>query len=128
MNNNLYTNKYHYAYRKDLRNKSRELQNNMTLAEKKLWYDYLRRHKYRFLRQKPIGNYIVDFYCPKLKLAIEVDGTTHLDENENIIKYDKIRSKELKKIGIKVLRFWNDDVLNGLETVCGIIDNYLEEI
>jgi len=57
-----------------------------------------------------------------------VDGTTHLDENENIIKYDKIRSKELKKIGIKVLRFWNDDVLNGLETVCGIIDNYLEEI
>ncbi|PIX12024.1 endonuclease, partial [Candidatus Falkowbacteria bacterium CG_4_8_14_3_um_filter_36_11] len=47
MNNNLYTNKYHYAYRKDLRNKSRELRNNMTLAEKKLWYDYLRRHKYR---------------------------------------------------------------------------------
>ncbi|PIX12025.1 hypothetical protein COZ73_01225, partial [Candidatus Falkowbacteria bacterium CG_4_8_14_3_um_filter_36_11] len=54
--------------------------------------------------------------------------TTHLDENENIIKYDKIRSKELKKIGIKVLRFWNDDVLNGLETVCGIINDYLEEI
>jgi len=61
----------------------------------------------------------VDFYCPKLKLAIEVDGTTHL-ETKNII-YDKKRTEALEKFGIKVLRFWNNDILEGLVEVVSII-------
>ena len=72
-----------------------------------------------------IGGYILDFYCPKLKLAIEVDGESHIDKDENIIEYDKIRIKELNKIGIKVLRFWNYDVLDGFEAVCEIIEKEL---
>ena len=102
------------------------MRNEMTAAEKKLWYDYLGRGDNRWLRQKPIGDYILDFYCPKLKLAIEVDGTTHL-ENEDIV-YDKKRTGELKKLGIKVLRFWNDDILNGLGEVENIIEKQIKNI
>jgi very-short-patch-repair endonuclease len=125
VNNNLHTSKYHYAYKKDLKGKSRRMRNNMTAAERKLWYEYLRQHCYRFLKQKPIGNYIVDFYCPKLKLVIEVDGESHLDNNENIIEYDKIRTRELNKVGVNILRFWNYDVLDGFEAVCEIIEKEL---
>jgi len=127
VNSSLYTNKYHYAYRKDLTGKAKVLRNNMTSAEKKLWYGHLRQHEFRFLRQKPIGNYILDFYCPKLKLAIEVDGESHLDDKDNIIEYDKIRIRELNKIGINILRFWNYDVLDGFEAVCEIIDKFIDK-
>ncbi len=67
----------------------------MTAAEKKLWFDYLRGHKYRFVRQKAIRNYIIDFYCQKLKLGIEIDGETHLGYKNQ--QYDKKRVEELKK-------------------------------
>ena len=114
------------AVRMEAKKQSRYLRNNMTAAERKLWYEYLNKHKYRFLRQKPIGSYIVDFYCPKLKLIIEVDGVTHLSKDE--IKKDNLRTEILKKYGIKVLRFWNDDVLNGINIICGIIDNKIAKI
>ena len=52
----------------------------MTLAEKKIWYDYLRNFPYRVYRQRPIDQFIVDFYCPKLKLVIEIDGDIHNSE------------------------------------------------
>ena len=84
----------------------------MTAAENKLWHYYLRNHHYRFLRQKPIGNYILDFYCSKLKLAIELDGETHIEKSD-IIK-DKKRTKFLESYGIKVLRFWNYEVLDNI--------------
>ena len=92
----------------------------MTSAERKLWYSYLRQDNNRWLRQKPISNFIVDFYCPKLKLVIEVDGSTHL-EKKDIIS-DQNRTKELKKLGLKILRFWNDDILYGLDEVTKIIE------
>lgn len=61
-------------YNKKNQLKARNLRNNMTNVEKELWYKFLRKHQYRFLRQKIIENYIVDFYCPKARLIIELDG------------------------------------------------------
>ncbi|MBU0722285.1 DUF559 domain-containing protein [Patescibacteria group bacterium] len=107
-------------YNKKFKERSRKMRNEMTVAEKKLWYDYLRQNKYRWLRQKPIGNFIVDFYCSKLKLVIEIDGETHIDKKD--VSYDQQRTKELEKLGLKVLRFWNDDILNGLGEVENIIE------
>lgn len=98
----------------------------MTAAEKKLWYEYLRGYKYRFVRQKVIGNYIIDFYCQKLKLGIEIDGETHIgDKNE---EYDQKRSREVEKLGIKILRFWNEEVLNGLGEVENIIEDEIRKV
>jgi len=102
------------------------MRREMTAAENKLWYDYLRRDGNRWLRQKPIDDYLVDFYCPKLKLAIEVDGTTHL-ENKDII-YDKKRTEALEKFGIKVLRFWNNDILDGLAEATNITEKQINKI
>jgi len=119
--------KYDYLpYNKKLKEKARELRNDMTAAEKKLWYGYLRNHKYIFLRQKPIDNYIVDFYCSKLKLVIEIDGETHLSKRDR--KYDEKRTKTLEGYGLKVLRLWNDDVLNGIEVVSEIIEGEIKKI
>jgi len=98
----------------------------MTSAEKKLWYGYLRSHRYIFLRQKPIDNYIVDFFCSKLKLVIEIDGETHITEEDK--KYDKKRTMILEKYGLKVLRFWNYDVLNGIEVISEIIEREIGKI
>ena len=113
-------------YNKKLKEKARRLRNNMTAAEKKLWYEYLRNHKYIFKRQKPIDNYIVDFYCSKLKLVIEIDGETHLSKKEK--EDDKERTRILESYGLKVLRFWNDDVLNGIEVVSEIIEEEIRKI
>ena len=113
-------------YNKKLKERSRELRNNMTAAEKKLWYEYLRNYKYIFLRQKPIDNYIVDFFCSKLKLVIEIDGETHITEEDK--KYDKRRTMILEKYGLKVLRFWNYDVLNGVEIVGEMIEREIGKI
>ena len=119
--------KYDYLpYNKSLRVRAGELRNNPTAAEKKLWYYCLRNHKYIFLRQKPIDNFIVDFYCSKLKLVIEVDGGTHLDKKD--ILYDNKRTKILEKYGLKILRFYNDDILNGVHIVSEIIDREIKKM
>ena len=118
--------KYDYLpYDNKLTARAKELRNNMTAAEKKLWYDYLRTHKYKFTRQKPIDKYIVDFYCSELGVVIEIDGDTHLGKKE--IKYDGVRTEELEKYGLKIIRFWNDDVLSGIEVVCELIENELSK-
>jgi very-short-patch-repair endonuclease len=113
-----------YLYNPKLKLLARRMRVQMTAAEKKLWYGYFRQHQYRFLRQKPIGNYIADFYCPALRLVIEVDGETHLDKNDNPVFYDKIRTEKLKETGIKVIRFWNNEVL---EAFGGVVEK-LEEL
>lgn len=111
-------------YNKNLNEKARKLRNEMTPAEKKLWYEYLRKHQYNFFRQKPIGNYIVDFYYPKLNLVIEIDGETHLTDNEK--NYDEQRTKDLNKYGLKLIRFWNDEVLRDLENVINKIEEEID--
>ena len=109
------------CYNGSLKTNVKKLRQNMTTAEKKLWYEFLRGYKYRFVRQKIVGNYILDFYCQKLKLGIEVDGETHFDyKNE---EYDKKRTFELAKLGIEIIRFWNNNILEGLGEVENIINN-----
>lgn len=97
----------------------------MTKAEKKLWYEFLRHFKYRVLRQRPIDNYIVDFYCPTLKLIIEIDGATHGEENEML--KDEKKENDLKKYGLNILRFNNTDIYNNFDAVCERISYEIEK-
>ena len=79
---------------------------------------------YQFYRQRAIGNYIVDFYCPKAKLVLEVDGGQHYSDEQ--IEIDKKRSSYLNKLGLKVMRFTNLDVLNNIDVVLDEIYRYLK--
>jgi very-short-patch-repair endonuclease len=91
----------------------KELRSIGTASEKILWKS-LRNSQLgiKFRRQHGIGNYIVDFCAPKIKLVIELDGESHLGENPE--SYDKQRTEFLEKLGFKVLRFWNTDVKSSL--------------
>lgn len=80
---------------------------------------------YDFHRQKPLLNFIADFYCYELRLVIELDGYTHQFE-ETIIK-DAIKERELKKIGLNVLRFEDDEVMNDIENVLRTIEIYIQQ-
>lgn len=92
----------------------------MTPAERKLWYMFLRTYPVRFLRQKVIGDYIVDFYCSKAKLAVEIDGDQHyFPEYE---RKDRKRTENIKRFGISVIRFQNEEVYKNFEAVCDEID------
>ena len=106
-------------YNKNLVPRARELRKNMTLAEKKIWYGYLKNFQARVYRQRPIDNFIVDFYCPKLKLVIEIDGDSHSSENAQ--KYDRERTEILEGYGLKVIRFNNEEVLHNLAGVVTLI-------
>ncbi len=110
-------------YNKNLVTRAKELRKNMTKAEKKLWYDYLRNFKFRVYRQRPIDNFIVDFYCPQLKLVIEVDGESHYQENAQ--ESDLQRSKILEGYELKVIRFTNEEVLSNLEGIVAIIEEMI---
>jgi len=102
-------------YNKELRGKARKLRKEMTPAERKLWYDCLSNFPLPVLRQKPILNYIADFYCSKLRLIIEVDGETHGTKEAR--SYDERRTKALESKGLKVIRFTNYEVLKNFEGV-----------
>ncbi|MFA5308178.1 MAG: endonuclease domain-containing protein [Dehalococcoidales bacterium] len=100
-----------------------EKRNEPTGAEKELW-QHLRMHRLHglsFRRQHCAGQFIVDFYCSKAKLVIEVDGEIHQYQAEE----DKIRQEYLESLGLKVLRFTNNAVLNNIEEVIRVIENYL---
>lgn len=104
-----------------LKERSRSLRKNMTIAEKKLWA-HLRSKKFgsiRFRRQAIVGNYIIDFISFDPKIIIEVDGSQHIDQTA----YDQARTEYLSSLGYKVLRFWNNDVLNNIEIVLNTIWN-----
>ena len=112
-------------YNKNLKELARVLRKNMTDAETRLWSKIRRKQlkKFQFYRQKNIGDYIVDFYCPAAKLIIEIDGDQHYSE-ENIEK-DEARDKFLKDLGFRVLRFSNSDVFKNIEGVVTEIYNHL---
>ena len=95
---------------------ARELRNGATRAERKIWV-LLRQHKPRFTRQLVIGPYIVDFACRQARLAIEIDGSQHLDA----VEYDRARTEFLKALGWRVIRFWNSDVAQNPEGVAEAI-------
>lgn len=113
-------------FRADLKIKSKRLRNEMTPAEKKLWFGYLRNAaSQKFLRQRPMGDYIVDFYCAAIKLVIEVDGDSHFI-TERVMEYDVRRDEFLKnKLGLRVLRLSNRDVMMNFEGCCREIERWL---
>ena len=100
-----------------LKQRRRELRHNQTEAEKALWAHLRNKQFYgmKFFRQCSIGPYILDFYCPSMKLAVELDGGQH-NQCEGK-EYDAARSEYLKAQGIEVMRFWNNDVLHDMEGV-----------
>ena len=112
-------------YDGDLIENARALRKNATKQEKRLWYDFLSMYPVRFQRQKTIGSYIVDFYCHKAKLVIELDGSQHYEESAK--RYDAIRTEYFETLGLQVLRFLNSDVDRHFEGVCGLIDKAVKE-
>ncbi len=112
-------------YNPALKEKARYLRNNSTLSEVLLW-KYLKGKQmcgYDFHRQKPLDNYIVDFFCNELMLAIEIDGDSHIDKE----KYDKIRQKRLEGLGIKFLRFDDLDVKKNMSGVVDAIEDWIKQ-
>lgn len=113
-----------FYYNPKLKGLARNLRKNMTLPEVILW-NQLKTKKlgYDFHRQKPIDKYIVDFYCPELKLVIEVDGAVHLEKGEE----DILRQSKLSSLGLNVLRFKATDVLKNLPDVIDSIQQYIND-
>ena len=111
-------------YNRKLIPQAKELRNNATEQEKRLWYKYLNQYPIRFQRQNTIGRYIADFYCAKAKLVIELDGSQHFSEEGKA--YDASRTAGLEEYGIKVLRFSNVEVDRHFESVCRLIDETVQ--
>ena len=115
----------HWRAPKEMQARARELRRAMTPAEKKLW-QHIRDNQLgvQFRRQHAVGPYIVDFFCAKSKLVIEVDGDTHAEQME----YDAERTKWLnEQKQYRVIRFWNDEVLHNIEAVLAKISEMLNE-
>jgi len=106
-----------HQYNPKIKTTARTLRKNMTDSELKLWSRIRRKQIFglQFYRQRPIGNYIVDFYCPKAQLVLEVDGLQHMQELA--VRKDNYRDSYLKQQGIKVLKFDNLQVLKQLDAV-----------
>lgn len=114
-------------YNPKLKELARKLRNNSTKAEIRLWR-YLRGKQVRgldFHRQKPLGDFIADFYCPEIKLVIEVDGYTH--RFQDTIRKDKGKEDYLKKCDIVVMRFKDDEVMNDIKSVISRIEQFGSE-
>ena len=107
----------------DLTELAQQLRKQQTKEEALLWYKFLSKYKPRFHRQYIIGSYIVDFYCHRAKLVVELDGSQHYDPRE--AEKDKHRSAVLQEMGLTVLRFTNLEVLQQFEAVCQKIDMYI---
>ena len=103
--------------------RARQLRVRSTDAERKLWY-HLRNRQFmglKFRRQVPMNGYVLDFYCADLKLAVEADGGQHLDS-----QHDQQRTSALTRQGITVIRYWNHDVLNRIESVLEDLSNRIK--
>ena len=112
-------------HNKELTHIARNLRKNMTREEKRLWYDFLKDHPIRFLKQKVIDNYVVDFYCHTARLIIELDGSQHY-EPEGKLK-DKIRTEKIESRDLTVIRIPNYEVNKNFRGVCDYIDMILRE-
>ena len=103
---------------------SQKLRNDMTEEERKLWYCCLKKMPYTFNRQKVIGDYVVDFYCAKAKLVIELDGSQHYEDGG--MQKDKERDAYLARRGISVVRYSNLDIVRRFDEVCQDLYNIIE--
>ena len=109
-------------------NLAKEMRKNPTESERILW-KHLRKFRakgFLFRQQHPIDIFIADFYCRKIKLVIEVDGEVHC--NEQAHQHDDGRTGDLEKYGIKVIRFWNNDVLDNIEGIYETIIKNIKEL
>ena len=114
-------------YNKKLIPRAKELRKNMTKEERKLWFDFLKtNHSLKWVTQKVIENYIVDFYSSEVKLIIEIDGSHHYTDDG--IEYDKVRTTLLEGFGLKVIRFTNIDINKNFHGVCLKIDKVVMEL
>ncbi|WP_373819503.1 endonuclease domain-containing protein [Glaesserella sp.] len=115
-------------YSKDLKPLSQKLRSTQTEAERKLWHRINRDQLlgFRFNRQKPLLSYIVDFYCLKAKLVIELDGSQHYEPDYQ--EKDRLRDAELNSLGFTVMRFDNYSVMTNIDGVVEAIYQYLSEI
>ncbi len=104
---------------------ARALRRNMTRQEHHLWYDFLKGYNVKFYRQRVFDNYIVDFYCSKAHLAIEIDGSQHYNDKD--AEYDKKRTEVLNKHNIEVIRFSNLEIDRCFKEVCCKIDLKIKE-
>jgi len=106
-----------FSHRPEMTERARRLRRNLTDVERKLW-QRLRRDQLNglnFRRQHPVGPYVLDFYCPSIRLAIELDGGQHTFDRQR--RHDERRTRWLEANGIKLLRFWNNDVTDNLSGV-----------
>ncbi len=111
-----------------LKDRRKDLRNNQTKAESLLWLKLKNSqlNGFKFTRQYSAGPYILDFYCPKLRLAVELDGSVHKEKDVRL--YDRDRDKYLKSINIHTLRFWNSEIINDIENVLDKIKNTITVI
>ena len=114
-------------YNPNLKEFARQLRNNSTKAEVILWQKLKNKqmYGYDFHRQKPIGNYIIDFFCHELMLAIEVDGYSH--QLEEVYDKDIIKTQKLNQLGISLLRFTDNEVLKDTFNVLLAIENFITD-
>ena len=113
-------------YNPNLKKKAQKLRRNSTYAERLLW-KYIKGKQllgYQFSRQKPINEYIVDFYCNELKLIIEIDGISHNNKKE----YDNKRNNTLKKLGFEIIRFDGYYLIKHIHNSIGMIISKINEI
>ena len=115
-----------YKHNPTLTVNAKKLRRNMTKEERHLWYDFLKDYPVRFLRQKVIDHYIVDFYCSKAGLVIELDGSQHY-EPEAMLK-DMIRTAYLEKRNLTVLRIPNNAVNQNFAGVCEYVDLFVQRL
>jgi very-short-patch-repair endonuclease len=111
-------------YNLRLKAASRTLRRDSTPAERKLWYEFLRDLPDKFTRQKPLGGYVVDFYCSRLQLVVEIDGDSHFTELGEA--HDAVRTAVLGSLNLQVLRFTNAEVMKDFEGVCCRVRQVIE--
>jgi very-short-patch-repair endonuclease len=111
-------------YRLQLKGRSRSLRRDPTPAERKLWFEFLKCLPQKFTRQKPLGSYIADFYCSSRRLVIEIDGDSHFNARGE--SYDMARTEALARLGLRVIRFTNLEVMQQFDAVCARIEEALQ--
>ena len=114
-----------YKHNPSLVSNAKQLRKNMTKEERHLWYDFLRDYPIRFQRQKVLGKYIVDFYCAKANLIVELDGSQHYEPAEAL--RDQERTEYLQQYGITVIRIPNNEVMKNFLGVCESIDSFVKQ-
>ena len=105
---------------------AKNLRRRLTPQERRLWYGFLSKYEVRFQRQKPIADFIADFYCYKAKLVIEIDGFQHLTYIGSV--KDKYRTEILNDLGLTVIRFTNNQIDKEFFEVCNYIDETVQKL